>query len=364
MSDRTRTALRWLAWIGGLGLVAFTVYRIGWTTVTDAVARVGAGLVWLLAAYAVATALMGLPWWLLLPRAHRPGPGAAVMSRFAATGLNSLLPLLAVGEVTRLLWVRREDRPQAIAAILVDRLLFVVASALSVVLGAVAVVFLPEAPRRLAMLASAFALLLLVGAGIAGWVAAHSDPVAWLRRVVKPARRALARMQDRGGAPGAEGAARTDEALHALLRGDRGRLALGLALHLLARVFVTLEVYLACHLLGVEVGLAGALVLAAVPLALAVVGSFVPGQLGVQESAQGAIAAAIGLGTTVGVLVVLLQRVRQVLLLPVAFAALAARPRLTGGGGSEDELSASASDPGSGPAARSAVIAEGPPGRR
>jgi hypothetical protein len=359
MSDRTRTLLRWLAWAAGIGLVVFTVRRIGWRTVTDAVARVGPGILWLVAVYAVVTALMGLPWWLLLPRAHRPGPFAAVMSRFAATGLNSLLPLLAVGEVTRLLWVRRADRSDAIAAILVDRLLFVLASALSVVVGAAAVLFLPAAPRRLGLIAAAFALVLLAGAGIVGWIGAHTDPVAWLRRAIKSVR-ALTRLQDSGGVSDAAGAARTDEALHRILRGDRRTLLLGLGFHLLARVFVTLEIYLSCRLLDREIGLAGSLVLAAVPLALAVVGSFVPGQLGIQESAQGAIAAAIGLGGTVGVLVVLLQRVRQLLLLPITFLALATRshPR------EDAELSASGGDPGSDRAARSAASAEEPPGPR
>jgi hypothetical protein len=349
-----------VAWAAGIALVAFTVRRVGWRTVVEAVAGVGPGILWLVAANAAATVLMGLPWWLLLPREERPSPGAAIVSRFAATGLNALLPLLAIGEITRLLWVRREQRPAAIAAIVVDRLMFVVASAAAVFVGAVAILFIPAAPGRLGWVAAGFAAALLVATAVALRIGARRDPVAWLRRVVRPARKLLARLHaedgDGGGASaGAGGEDRTDAALHRILRGPRGTLALALALHLAARVFVTLEVYAAVTLLGREIGAAASLVLAAVPLAMGVVSSVVPGQLGVQETAQGAIAALIGLGGATGVLLVLLQRVRQLLMLPLTFAALAMRPQ---------SVSAGDGDRGSDRAAPSAAIGAGSPARR
>jgi hypothetical protein len=64
-------------------------------------------------------------------------------------------------------------------------------------------------------------------------------------------------------------------------------------------------------------------------VASALVGAFLPGQIGVQEGVQAAVAAVLGLGATAGIMVVLLQRARQLLFVPVTIALLYFGPHLT-----------------------------------
>ena len=125
----------------------------------------------------------------------------------------------------------------------------------------------------------------------------------------------------RDGRPSADLAAEIDAHLQTLVRAPR-RLGLLLLIHLVGRGLAALEIYLALRLLQVPVTPAHVLVLAAVPVASALVGAFLPGQIGLQEGVQAAVAAALGLGATAGVMVVLLQRARQLLFLPVTAALL------------------------------------------
>jgi hypothetical protein len=106
-----------------------------------------------------------------------------------------------------------------------------------------------------------------------------------------------------------------------------GELSLTLAVHLVARALAALEIAAALYALGVTPSVPQLLVLAAVPVALALVGAMLPSQIGLQEGAQAAVAAAVGLGPTVGLTMVLLQRVRQLLFVPVTAVLLAVRPR-------------------------------------
>ena len=108
-----------------------------------------------------------------------------------------------------------------------------------------------------------------------------------------------------------------------------GRLGLLLLIHLLGRGLAAFEIYLALRLLQVPATPAHVLVLAAVPVASALVGAFLPGQIGLQEGVQAAVAAALGLGATAGIMVVLLQRARQLLFLPVTAALLYLGPHAT-----------------------------------
>jgi hypothetical protein len=318
---------RWLAWGLGVAAVAFFLSRVGWRTIAATMATVGPRVLWLVAVYLAGVAVMAQPWRLLMAREQRPGVAAAVASRLAASGLNALGPLLAVGELTRLLWVRREHWPEALAAMAVDRLLFLVASALSLAAGALAGVLATNAPRALVIPAAAVAAALVVVAIGLALVAARFTPATAIGRLTAAVGRLIARMRGLPGAPLIPAAERTDAALHALLSGPRRPLLLALAVHVVGRLFVTAEFYAACRVLGLEVGLAQVLVLAAVPLALSLVASVVPSQMGVQEGAQGAVAAALGLGSTAGVLIVLLQRGRQLICLPIAALLLALRTR-------------------------------------
>ena len=122
MDGRTRSLLRPLSWLAGLVLLSLVVRRVGWRSVVDTLTQVGPRILWLAGVYAAGNLLLGLPWRLLFSPDRRPGVAASVLSRLAAAGLNAVLPLLTLGEGSRLLWLRRSDWPDGLAAILVDRL--------------------------------------------------------------------------------------------------------------------------------------------------------------------------------------------------------------------------------------------------
>jgi hypothetical protein len=143
---------------------------------------------------------------------------------------------------------------------------------------------------------------------------------------------AALRLWQRAGRGSPDGAiamgAEIDARLETLLRASRP-LALALLIHLAGRALAALEIGLALRLLQVPATPAHVLVLAAVPVAAALVGAFLPGQIGLQEGVQAAAAAALGLGATAGVMVVLLQRTRQLLFLPLTATLLYLAPHTT-----------------------------------
>jgi hypothetical protein len=316
---RTATALRAASTVVGAGLFALLVARIGWTEIVSRLSGVGSGMLWLFAAYAAGTAVGGVPWWLVLPRAARPRVGAAIASRFAASGVNALIPIVGVGgEPCRLLWVGPHHRAAAAGAIALDRALFMAASGIFLAVGVAATLAVPRFDGGYQAAALAVALITLVGAVALGVVVARRGLGARVEAFVSGGGRA-------GGMAGVVGhaAARRESRP----RAGRGAVVAALALHVCGRALLAAEVAAALWLLGADADIVTTLVLAAVPVALGAVGWLVPSQLGVQEGAQALVCAALGLDPALGVAVVLLQRIRQVVFVMVALALLVERRR-------------------------------------
>jgi hypothetical protein len=295
-----------MAWLLGLGVTAFLIRRVGPAAIVHALARVGPRFIWIVIAYAAATAVGAIPWGLLLPRRARPSWGAVLTSRFAASGLAAVLPFFGIGEAGRLLWMPRPARPNGTAAIVVDRLIFLVAGALFL-LGAVGSArSLGSLPAGLTTGAVVVALSIVVGVVGVAVVAAHGQ----LGRACVAAVGVLEspRAADRAWEP----------ALRAMLVGPRRPLIASLSVHLVSRLLFALEIYAGLRLLGLPSGWRETSIFAAVPIALSVAGTFIPGQLGLQEGVQALVAAALGIGPAAGLTLVLLQRVRQLLFVPLS----------------------------------------------
>lgn len=323
--DRVRSLLPLFGWLAGAGVLVLLVSRVGWRRVEEAFAHVGANLLWLLAAYAAGTILAGLPWRQLMPRETRPSIAGAVLSRFCAAGLNAVLPLLSLGEVSRLRWLPRSAWGEGIAAMVVDRLLFMLASAVNLAVGAIAVALLPSLPARFAAVAAATAILVVAIVAALVWIALTRAPAARLRRTIERLRGQAARLDTSGAAP-ATTPSHVDEALSRLLRGNRSRLVTAAAVHVAGRALLAVEIYAGLRALGHAVGPLEVAALSAVPVALSTLGAVVPSQIGLQEGAQGAVTAALGLGATAGLLLVLLQRARQAVFVPLAALLLSVGP--------------------------------------
>lgn len=245
--------------------------------------------------YLAATTLYAVPWALLLPARLRPGWGAVVTGRFATAAVNVVLPTGLLGEPLRLRGVRKEGWPAAGEALAWDRALYLVATALFLA-GTAA------AAARLGHLGAASAAL-LAALGSLGWA------VVMLGATRIPRLRTIAARLVRR-PPG-------DQASASPLRPAPSSVLAGVGLHLLGRVALAGEIWLAAallgHALGIEDGLfvAGALVLTGVALPI------VPGQLGVQEAALAGAMMAVGQAPETGVALALLIRARQLVFVPV-----------------------------------------------
>jgi len=343
MNRRWKPLLRTLGI--ALGVVA-AVAGVKWTGVAaihQALSQVGVNIAWMFVAYAAGTAVGAIPWRKLLPYEARPSWGATVTSRFAASGINALLPFFGLGEASRLLWLQRGERSPGLAALVVDRLLFLAAGMPILVIAALAATRVPAVPHS-------YLLAVLISAGIIS-VAVASVAIAAARgRLVGKLRWALVLFGVPPTAGAANGAAPVpvpvdggasaekpakpvepvvdpiDSGLHALLTGSRAPLAGGFALHVCARLLLAAEIYAGLQILGVRVGVLGTLIFIAIPVGLSVIGTFVPGQIGLQEGASALVAAALGIGPATGIALVFLQRLRQLVFVPLAGLLIALVP--------------------------------------
>jgi hypothetical protein len=306
---------------------------VKWTGVDaihKALSQVGANITWMFAAYAAGTAVGAVPWRELLPAWARPSWGATLTSRFAASGINALLPFFGLGEASRLLWLPRGERSPGLAALVVDRLLFLAAGMPILVIAALAATRVPAVPHSylLAVLISASVIFLAVAAVAVG--AARGRLVGRLRwaLIVFGVPPATGTNNGNGnGARSTDGAVDpVDRGLHSLLTGARAPLAGGFALHVCARLLLAAEIYAGLRILGAPVGILGTLIFIAIPVGLSVIGTFVPGQIGLQEGASALVASALGIGPATGIALVFLQRLRQLVFVPLAGLLIALVP--------------------------------------
>ena len=324
-----RSSLRLLPLLLGVLLVPAFVARIGVRAITDELRQLGPEALLVLLPYAAGTALSGLPWAWFFEQSHRPGAGAAIASRFAASGANALLPFFGLaGEPCRLLWLPSTARADGLAAVVVDRLLYNSVSGLWLLLGAAAALTTTLSPvvsgLGAAVGVAIFALSLLALRAIARW------------KMVRGLQRILRRLLG-SSYRDPEVAARVDTAIARLLEKEsRPALLKGLLMHLAARVVSSAEVLVGLWSLGAPTTLAEGLVLSSVPIATSVIASSIPSQIGVQEGAQAFACAALGHDPALGLVLVLLARLRQLVFVPVTLLLLAAaRPPSIAAGSAE-----------------------------
>jgi hypothetical protein len=324
MRHRKRLVLRIAGVALGLAVVAIGVKWTGVGAIRKALSQVGVNIAWMFAAYAAGTAVAAVPWRKLFPHWLRPSWGATLVSRFAASGINALLPFFGLGEAARLLWLPRGERTPGLAALVVDRLLFLAAGIPILVVAALAARRVPGVPAgyEAAVLIAAGAIAIAVAAVAVG--AARGRLVGKLRWALvvfgmPPAPAERGPGDDGDGHP-------VDRGLRALLTGGRAPIATGLALHLCARLLLAAEIYAGLQILGARVSLLGTLIFIAIPVGLSVIGTFVPGQIGIQEGASALVAAALGIGPATGIALVFLQRLRQLVFVPLAGLLIAIVP--------------------------------------
>lgn len=333
MHHRSKSVLRVVGIVLGLAVVVVGVKWTGLDAIRAALSRVGVNIAWMFAAYAAGTVVAAFPWRRLFPRQERPSWGATITSRFAASGLNALVPFFGLGETARLLWLPRGDRSPGLAALVVDRLLFLAAGAPILIGAALAATRIPAVPKSYELVALVSAAVILAAvAGVAAG-AAHgrlAGKLRWALLVFGVAPIGAGAARGNGAAAGNNGAAsnaeRIDSGLRGIITGPRARIAAGFALHLVARLLLAAEIFAGLHILGAHVGPLETLIFIGIPIGLSVIGTFVPGQIGLQEGASALVAAALGIGPATGIALVFLQRLRQLVFVPLAGLLIALVP--------------------------------------
>ncbi len=110
-----------------------------------------------------------------------------------------------------------------------------------------------------------------------------------------------------------------DEEMSRFYTHDRKRLALGIFLHLLGWVAGGLEVFVMLRLLGIQANLVEGIVLEAMIQLIRTSSFFIPGNLGVQEGGLALILGFMGVEPSLGVVLSIMKRVRQIIWTAIGF---------------------------------------------
>jgi putative membrane protein len=287
----------------GLTVVAVLIVTNDPAEILRLLLQAGWGMAAVLALHLPQIVFAALGWAPLIEDPRRPGWGTLVRLRWIRQAVNALLPVVQIaGEVARaqLLVLRGVRGVAAAASVVVDLATEMAAQIAFAAVGLAVLLLVPHAGAG----AGWMAVLIAAGAVLAaGFMAAQR----WgLFRVVEGF---MARL---GGGRGT-GAAGLHDAVVRLYRAPR-RLWLSGAAHLVSWLLGTLEMWVAMRLLGIEAGLAEALVVESLSQTVRSLGFLIPGALGVQEGGFVVICALFGIPPEQALALALLRRLRDILL--------------------------------------------------
>ena len=269
----------------GLGLLAWQ----GLGPILALLAGAGWGLIAICVFALPELALAAGGWRLLFPRALRPSWADSAVGSWMGYSVNLLLPVAGIGgEVVKLrcLLLRGGPLAETIASVIVDKATQAWAVALSAVIGLGLLLRKGSESDLIGYLALG-TLLLLLGTGGFVWVQKRGA-VGTVGRMAQ----ALARKTDDAGL--SANVAEADAAVRWLTR-QPAAVAGAVAIRLLGGIAMAGEIWLAAWLMGLSIGLAEAVILQSLAMALRGAAFVVPGGIGVQEGGYIAIGALLGL---------------------------------------------------------------------
>ncbi len=287
----------WLLSRFGVGAVLALIGHAGWT-----------GVLAVAALHLVQVVFSGIAWRVIAgPTVPRPGPCAFVVLRWIREGVNNLLPVAQIGGsfvAARLLQKRGVMLVPAIAGTVADLTVEVTTQIAFTALGLGLLVH--------GVGGGAVSRTVGVGIVVAVLVAAAFLGAQWLG-LASAMERGLMRL---GRSMGWSGTGRVEglhKALIACYRSPR-RVALAAASQMTSWLLGGVEVCLALHVLGHDVGLVPGLVIESLGQALKAAGFAAPGALGVQEGGYIVICRLFGLSPELALALSLMKRLREVLL--------------------------------------------------
>ncbi|MCL6621839.1 MAG: lysylphosphatidylglycerol synthase domain-containing protein [Syntrophobacterales bacterium] len=305
---RRRPDLHLVAGAVGALVLAFLLYRLGWSEVLAELRRVGWGWLLILGQEILPILANTLGWHYAFLQEERRVPfGRLLRLRLAGDGFNYLIPSATVGgELLRIHLLRREMALAASAAsVTVAKFTQMLGQALFIGLGLM--IAAPGAPLREGLLPVLWALLagclLFLGVVLGGLRWGLFSRLTGLLLRWLPAR-------VRGLLP-VDQAAALDREIAGFLTQDQASFWLSVLLFGLAWGLGTVEVLLICHFLGVPVTLATAVTIETLSVFVDGVLFFVPGKLGTQEGGKVLIFLSLGLSPVSGLAFGLIRRLRE-----------------------------------------------------
>ncbi len=287
----------WLLSSYGVGRILDLVGHAGWT-----------GVLAVIAFHLVQVAFSAAGWRVVAgPTSPRPGLAEFVVLRWIREGVNSLLPVAQIGGefvVARLLQRRGVPLAAAIAGTIADLTIEVVTQIAFTLLG-LGLLLHGVGGGGIAgtVAAGTVAAVLVASAFVAAqWLGLAGAVEGWLMR--------LGRSMGWSGTSRVEG---LHQALVACYRSPR-RVVLAAASQMTSWLLGGLEVAVALHFLGHDVGPVPALVIESLGQALKAAGFAVPGALGLQEGGYIVICGLFGLSPEVAIALSLMKRLREVAL--------------------------------------------------
>ncbi len=301
--------MRWTAAIGtavGLGLAAWLLASFGVGEVLALLARAGWGIAAVVAFHAVQILFSALAWRAVAgPTVPQPTLPEFMVLRWILEGVNNLLPVAQIGgEVVAARLLRRRGVPlaRAVAGSVGDLTVEMLTQIAFTLLGLGLLVLLVGESGVSAYVLSGLALAAL---GAAGFVAAQWFGLAGLIE------RGIMRLSNSfGWAPLGEIGC-LDAAIRDIWRNPARPLLASLH-HSVSWLLGGIEVCLALHLLGTDVGLGEGLVIEALGQALKAAGFAIPGALGVAEGGYVVVCHLFGLSPELAIALGLVKRLREI----------------------------------------------------
>jgi len=303
----------------GVGLLVFTIRRVGWSEVVSGVTSVGW---WFLAVVLLGATRMACRAraWIACAADPQLRFRDAFGAMIAADALGNLTPLgLLASEPTKIMLTRsRVSTVTSVASVTIENA-FYTASVFVVLLGGTWFFFqragVPPALEQIAeVIVGAIAV-----AGVVGLWLARSQP-AVLSKVAP----LITRLAGRTAVP-AEAIREVEARIYGVLKWPLGRLAHVGAWEALFHVAAVAEVWMVLRLLpgGANATLVDAFLLESAGRFVTITFKFIPYRLGIDEAGSGAVAQAIGIGPAAGVTLALVRRLRILCLNAIGLIRLA-----------------------------------------
>lgn len=293
----------------GIGLSAWLLESYGVGRIIDLLSHAGwFGIVSVVLFHLVQVLFSAMGWHAIAgPTTPQPGLRRYVLMRWIREGVNNLLPVAQIGGefvVARLLQRRGMKLAPAIAGTVADLTLEMVTQILFTVAGLVLLLHIVGHGGIADYVISGLVVAALVVAGFLG--------AQWLG-LASGIEKILLRLGRSLGWSGTANVFGLHDALIGCYRSPR-RVASAALWHMVSWLLGGVEICVALHFLGHDVGIAQGLIIESLGQALKAAGFAIPGALGVQEGGYVIICQLFGLSPEMALALSLMKRLREVAL--------------------------------------------------